>query len=301
MTGNKTRFIVLIVLLSIGGLNSRAGDTLSNTCRQKLLFGSAAVGYVVGFGGLYTVWYQDYSQNSFHLFNDNGEWQQIDKAGHAFTAYQAARLSSSALQWSGISTKKAIWLGSLNALLFQSSIEVMDGLSEGWGFSPGDMLSNTLGCALYTSQALIWKEQKFSLKFSYHFSEYARYRPDVLGESYAVRLIKDYNGHTYWLSGNLKSITHSSTLPPWLNLALGYSGKGMLSANTSSVILEDGTLVSFPRYRQVFLSPDIDFTRIPVKSKWLKTFFSVLNCVKLPFPALEYNTKDGFILRSFVF
>jgi len=297
----KTRVACLIVLLSSTIFSSQASDTLRSSCKKKLLFGSAAVGYVVGFGGLYTIWYQDYSQNSFHFFNDNREWQQVDKAGHAFTAYQAARLSSSALQWSGIPRKKAIWLGSLNAMLFQSTIEFMDGLSEGWGFSPGDMLSNTLGCALFTSQALIWHEQKLSLKFSYHFTEYARYRPDVLGETKSVRLIKDYNGHIYWLSGNLKSITHSSTLPPWLNLAVGYSGKGMLSANTSSVIMENGTLVSFPRYRQVFLSPDIVFTRIPVKSKWLRSVFSVLNCIKLPFPAVEYNTKDGFRLRLLVF
>src|ERR1700757_2226381 len=33
------------------------------------------------------VWYKDYPRTSFHFFNDNGEWLQMDKCGHATTAY----------------------------------------------------------------------------------------------------------------------------------------------------------------------------------------------------------------------
>ena len=44
------------------------------------------------------------------------------------------------------------------------------------------------------------------------------------------------------------------------------------------------------RIRQFYLSADIDWTRIPTKSKALKTFFSLLNIIKIPFPAIEFNT-----------
>ena len=46
----------------------------------------------------------------------------------------------------------------------------------------------------------------------------------------------------------------------------------------------------YPRTRQWYLSPDIDFRKIKTKSPFLKTVFSVLNIFKIPAPALEYNT-----------
>jgi hypothetical protein len=44
------------------------------------------------------------------------------------------------------------------------------------------------------------------------------------------------------------------------------------------------------RYRQFYLSMDVDLTRIKTKSKVLKGIFSVVNFIKIPFPALEYNS-----------
>lgn len=278
-----------------------AGDTLSPRTRQVLLFSTASAAYLTGFGSLYTVWYSDYRQNRFHFFNDNEEWLQIDKTGHAYTAYQLSRLGHRALIWSGIPEKKAVWLGCGGAMLFQSSIELMDGFSEGWGFSYGDMLANISGSALFAAQELCWKEQRINLKFSYHFTRYAGYNPDVLGNSALVRLVKDYNGHTYWLSANIRSFKPIRTLPGWLNLAVGYRASGMLSAHSNSAMQSDGNRVSFPRYREFLLSPDIDFTRIPVRSRFLKTCLTALNCIKLPFPALAYSEKNGFRLRALAF
>lgn len=63
--------------------------------------------------------------------------------------------------------KKAIWLGGLSGLAYQSIIEIQDGFSSEWGFSWGDMAANTLGAATFVAQQLGWKEQRLQIKLSY--------------------------------------------------------------------------------------------------------------------------------------
>lgn len=46
------------------------------------------------------------------------------------------------------------------------------------------------------------------------------------------------------------------------------------------------------RYRQFLLSLDVDWPRMETNSKFLKTLMKGLTFIKLPFPAIEYNTKD---------
>src|ERR1700742_236943 len=50
---------------------------------------------VAGYGGsliiLNNTWYKNYPRSSFHTFNDDGEWLQVDKFGHAWTAYNAGK------------------------------------------------------------------------------------------------------------------------------------------------------------------------------------------------------------------
>ena len=38
--------------------------------------------------------------------------------------------------------------------------------------------------------------------------------------------------------------------------------------------------------REFLLSLDIDFSRLPIKKRWLKVIVSQLNYLKIPFPAL---------------
>ncbi|MEO9004252.1 MAG: hypothetical protein ABI288_05930, partial [Ginsengibacter sp.] len=43
------------------------------------------------------------------------------------------------------------------------------------------------------------------------------------------------------------------------------------------------------RYRQWYLSPDVDFTKIRTNKKGVKILLFVLNSFKFPAPALEYS------------
>jgi hypothetical protein len=39
---------------------------------------------------------------------------------------------------------------------------------------------------------------------------------------------------------------------------------------------------------------DVDWTRIKTRSKFLKTVLTAMTFIKLPFPALEYNSMGQF-------
>lgn len=249
-------------------------------------------------------WYAGYERGSFRVFNDNAEWLQVDKVGHTWSAYQLSRVSMATWKWAGLSEKKQIWIGGLAGTSFQTVIEVLDGFSAGWGWSWGDIAANFAGSGLLIGQQLGWKEQRISFKYSFHKKTYAdallmQRTNQLSGKSLPERALKDYNGQTYWLSVNLKAFMPRSNLPPWLNLALGYGADGMFGGTENTWTDEQsGThfnRTDLPRYRQIYLSPDIDFTRIPTNKKWLKTVFFVLNGFKFPAPALVMQQgKMGF-------
>ena len=150
-------------------------------------------------------WYSGYPQRSFHTFNDVGEWLQMDKAGHIFSAYMLSKYSRELWRWSGLPRKKQIWIGGMSGLAYQSVVELLDAHSGNWGWSWSDMAANVFGVGVMMSQELAWNEQRFQLKFS---SFPVRYKDPVLkaraddqfGNSLAERTLKDYNSQTYWLS-----------------------------------------------------------------------------------------------------
>ena len=103
-------------------------------------------------------------------------------------------------------------------------------------------------------------------------------------------ILKDYNGQTYWLSANVHSFFKESKIPRWLNVAIGYGADGMLTARSEPF---DTPLNVSERSRQLYLSLDVDLTKIKTNSHVLKTLFDVLNVIKVPFPTLELDGKNG--------
>ncbi|CAN5915243.1 DUF2279 domain-containing protein [soil metagenome] len=237
------------------------------------------------------VWYKDYPHTNFHFFNDNGEWEQMDKAGHCVTAYTVGRYGIRLLEWSGVSRKKAIWFGGLTGFAYQGGIEMLDGFSSGWGFSFGDISSNAIGCGFLIGQEFLWKEQRITFKYSFHKSNYAAYRPDLLGTNRNEQFIKDYNGQTYWASVNIASFLKDETkFPEFLNLAFGYGADGMTGGHANPPMINAaGNTITLNRYRQYYLSFDIDLTKIPAHSYFLKTIFETFGFLKIPAPGIELS------------
>lgn len=269
----------------------KPADTLNKTRRNAVII-SGTAGAAVALVGLDQLWYADYPRSGFQVINDNAEWLQMDKAGHVFASYHLGSLGAQALSWSGVSRKNQLLYGATLGFVFLGAVEVFDGYSSQWGFSYGDLAANAGGTVLYVSQELLWKEQRIVPKFSFHTTVYPAVRPAVLGSSVAEQVLKDYNGQTYWLSGNLHSFFRQSKIPKWLNLAVGYGAEGMITGQDELV-----NPVFFPvkeRERQFYLSLDADLTKIDTKSHVLKTIFALFNTVKIPAPTIEISGSQGF-------
>lgn len=278
------------------GLNEflEPSDTL-NIKRRNLVITSEAVLTSAALIGLNQLWYADYEKSSFHFKNDNNDWLQMDKAGHIYSSYHLGRMSAEMFDWSGVSKKNQLIYGAGYGFVFLTAVEVFDGYSAEWGFSWGDVAANTTGTALYVSQELLWDEQRIIPKFSFHSTKYANQRPELLGETFSEQILKDYNGQTYWLSVNLHSFAKTSKIPKWLNLAVGYGAEGMLSSQKNDFTINDD------RFRQFYLSFDVDLSKIETNSHFLKTIFSLFNTIKIPAPTFEINSLGKSKFHVFYF
>lgn len=234
--------------------------------------------------GLNELWYKNYSRSSFHFFNDNPEWKQMDKAGHVVTGYTLSLLSSDIYRWTHMDSRESAYWGSLTGFGYLTIIEILDGFSAGWGASSGDIAANILGTGIFLGQELAWQQQRIQIKWSFHSTDYAKKRPEALGSNLPERMLKDYNGQTMWLSANPSGFIDTGSLPEWLNIAFGYSADGMLGAHSNPEPWKN-----INQKRQYFFSLDVDWRKIPTQSKFLKFVFKTLSFVKIPFPALEYS------------
>jgi hypothetical protein len=213
---------------------------------------------------------------------------QMDKCGHAFTSYQLGRNFYNTLLTSGSNRNRNIFLGGASGLLYLTSIEILDGKSAQWGFSKSDMLANTLGYFLFASQEYFLQQQFISLKFSYQKSVFADMRPETFGRNFQQRLLKDYNGQTYWLSAPL-SLNRSNTkrFTRWLCISFGYSIDQNLYADNNI-----NSVNNFHATREFFFSFDADLNRIEWRRKWMKKIASVINFIKIPSPTIGIRS-DG--------
>ena len=289
-----------------------APDSLNKT-RFWTAAGTGLVVYTGTVLSLNELWYKEYPRTSFHLFNDIEEWQQMDKAGHMFTAYFESDWAYHVARWTGMNRKSSIWTGALVAVGLQTTVEVLDGFSSKWGFSMYDVAFNIAGASMWAGQQAGWSEQRIRLKVSSTFVEYPeeviigdpsgtttlRERTnDLFGENIFETFLKDYNAQTIWASVNIHSfLKNESKFPKWLNVAVGYSGENMFGGFKNEWE-EDGNIYKtnndvYPRFRQFVLSPDIDLSKINIKSKPLRMLLGMANIFKFPAPALVFNGKGG--------
>jgi hypothetical protein len=278
----KHLFLILFIFfgLQVNSQGLHSEPTLDKKKRNILLISEASI-YTIALVGLNQLWYADYPRQSFRFKNDNSNWLQMDKMGHTAVSYYSGVAGIKAYQWAGFSRKKAIWYGGMTGSFFLTIIEVLDGFSYGWGASSGDLIANTTGSLFAIGQALKWNEQRIQLKYSYKPSEWADMNPEKLGNNHLERALKDYNGQTYWLSFNMKSLFQidNESFPNWLSLSLGHSGNGMISALQKENQPQ--------RKRQFFLSLDIDLNKIKTKNKTLNSVLHTFGFLKFPAPTVE--------------
>ena len=292
----------------------KVADTLQKPRLTTLVAASTFtyIGTTLAFNEL---WYKDYPRVKFHLKDDWILWEQVDKYGHAFSAYQSAKMGYNVFEWTGISDKKAVFTGTGISIVLMNTLEFMDGFSKGWGFSLYDAGFNTLGTSLFTSQQLVWKEQRISLKWS---STRPKYTTDPIAtndasffgsQQYAAEghygkhfweyAFKDYNAMTIWASISPASFfmdREKKNILRSMCLSIGFGGENIYGAAYNNYHDKEGriTSIGLPRYKQFYLSIDLNTEMIPTNSRLLRTVFKAINFIKIPSPAMEINTLGQF-------
>jgi len=262
----------------------KPADTLNTKRKHALLIAESAL----ALGALVVLdkqWYNDKEKSSFHINHDENSWGMMDKLGHGFASYKITRLTAEAFNWTGVSKKEQLLYGAGFGLGTTTAKEVLDGFTKEWGWSWLDFGANVVGSGLYVGQELLWNEQRIQPKFSYNNSKSRGIVTSNLGAGFTERLFKNYDGQTFWLSFNVNSFAKTDFIPNWLNFSVGYGVDGYIyNANTAVVPVKSKSL---------YLSLDVDLTKIQTKSHFVKTVFSLVNSIKIPAPTLEINSKKG--------
>ena len=298
----------IILLLSMGLVGKGQDSTFSRIQTKKWILGGVQAGlWGVTFYSLNKTWYANYPRSDFHFYNDWKEWQHMDKAGHTWSSYQISNHTSKIWQWAGMNKKKAVLIGGISGMAYLSIIEILDGYSDKWGFSIPDVMANSAGAGIYVAQELGWNEQRITIKLSYSPYRYGALRTranELFGSGDAEKVLKDYNGQTYWASVNINSFFPDAHLPDWFNIALGYGARTMLGGYENTWKTASGMTINrsdIPRYKRFYLSADIDLTKIKTKNKTLKTLFSMANVLKIPAPTVEWNGLGKLKIHPFFF
>jgi uncharacterized protein YfiM (DUF2279 family) len=276
---------IALFIIGISPVYAQYADSLNSFSKRRFNIAiiSSSAAYVGTMATLNHAWYSTGDRESFHLFNDAGEWKQVDKVGHFYSAFQLSSIGSQVFRWTGISKQKSNLIGSTVSLAMISSVEIFDGFSTSYGASFSDLGANLAGSAFYLGQQKLWREIRIYPKYSFHQTNLSALRPAVLGNGFMEELLKDYNGQTYWLSIDINKFFK---FPKWINLAFGYGMQNMIYATRSA-----NKFNGFSPTRQYYLSIDFDLTAIKSHSKALNSLIYFLNMIKIPAPALEFSDR----------
>ena len=287
------RFLV-IILLCVFSFNLFSKDTIRTKVDKNFYKFLAAEGVVLSGAILYLKqeWYYDKKRVPFHFYNDFKGWNQVDKLGHFYVSYLESNVGYSILKKFKFSEKKALYFGGFQGLILETPIEFFDAYHQGWGFSVSDLVANTLGSVFFIMQQKIFNEQVIKPKLSFSKSIYASEANGLLGKKSLIsQFVYDYNGYTYWFSFSPNKIFKFKKVPKWLNIAVGYGANGMLGEFENKNMYKGKEIPSFKRYRQFYLSLDIDFSKIRTKSRFVNKIFDGLSYIKIPLPTLELSNK----------
>ncbi len=299
---NKYLIIFLLVSAPLFAQTEQKDSSLSLKKRKVILHTSLLGTETTSLVLLNRLWYKEGSDKKFKFFNDNKEWLQIDKVGHAFSNYQLSRVMYPMFQWAGYSKNKSLWYSSLYNIGWFAAIETMDGFGKGYGFSWGDIGANLSGNLFFSAQQYFFNDEIFKIKYSFTPSGFASKRPNLLGANFGEQLFKDYNGQTYWLSFSPFSFFKNEKIKKhnWLCLSLGYGGTGMLSGlSNQTVVLNDKlSIVNYERSREYYLSLDIDLEKLSrkvnKKHSILIAVMKVVNVLKVPMPGVRFSNHNSY-------
>lgn len=134
-----------------GGALPKAGDTPPNLrLRNSLIIGTGAT--LVAAYGMSNWWHTGFTGNfrttDEGWFGAGTEYGGADKVGHMYSNYASVRLLTPFFESVGNSHDASVSLAAWSALGIYTAVEVVDGYSRRWKFSPQDAIMNLAGAAL---------------------------------------------------------------------------------------------------------------------------------------------------------
>ncbi len=233
-----------------------------------------------------TSWWGD-SSSQFRVrhegwFGEDSPNGGADKLGHGFSFYLSTRLLSKGFQWAGHDSRKAAQLAGLTSAALSIGVEIMDGFTNQYGFSPEDVAMNLLGIGagvfLESHPKL---DRLFDIRVQYWPSDDARRLNDY-------DPVADYSGQTYLL------VTKASGIPMlnknkylrYLEFDFGYGTRGYQPT--------DGTGTQ-PKERNIYygisvnISQLLNDTILKSNTTTRKITNSVLEYVQVPGTALLFK------------
>jgi hypothetical protein len=253
---------------------------------DKIKF-SIVTGSFLGIG----VWFHFKQQHAwwrglrgpFHIQNDWDYACQLDKFGHFFGGMITARTVMECYNWTGLDRNTSLWVGAACGAAWQTYVEIEDGFSKQWGFSPTDFYSDMLG-AFYPVAQEYWEPlREINLKFSYLPS--ADLTTGTWKRGIFVQkdtFIDDYQGQMFWLTVNVNYFLpkdFKKYWPNWLQIALGY---GLQKWDGDQEAM--GHKVTD---KELWLSFDYDIEKLPGDGEFLRLVKKLFNQFHLPAPAIR--------------
>lgn len=234
----------------------------------------------------------------FHIQEDIQYALWVDKFGHFFGGYSTSYLFTEAFITSGFGWELSNILGSVMGLGYMTYIEVLDGYSKGFGFSPTDYYFDVIGSGFFLAQYYVPFLQNFDPKFMY-------VNPKWLGEKNRhphESFIDNYSAQTFWMSINIQNIFGgfvAKYVPEWLELSIGYAAYslcfpplGGCDPNVSEPVSPDAW-----GNRKIIISVDYNLVKLlPDGPPFWNWFKQNLKLFKLPAPAIEIGKTTKFYL-----
>jgi uncharacterized protein YfiM (DUF2279 family) len=273
---------------TVASAQGSAPDWCVNGRRGKRVAQAAvATTFVGGNLALYEyfrrAWWSGQRAPFFLNYDWDGNFRDQDKLGHMLGGYLLSEGGRELLKAACMSDKKAaIWAAAYSAA-FQLQIEIWDGTQARYGFSPPDLIFNTLGQGLSLSHAFVPKMRAVRPTISY-----ARTR--ALKNTQAGRIpgdlrpTVDYSGQTYWLSVDVDTLLPARARRYWpdlLRFSVGHSITDFIDPNTGADVRAQ---------RRLLLTLDIDPLKLPGNAPWWVTVKKGLRHYHFPSPAIEFRS-----------
>lgn len=228
-------------------------------------------------------WWSGEKAPFFVNYDWDGNFRDQDKLGHLLGGYLLSEGGRELLQAACMSEKKATLWAVAYAAAFQLQIELWDGTQARYGFSPPDLLFNTIGQGISLSHAFVKPMRAVMPTLSYA-------RTAALKNTRAGRIpgdlrpTVDYSGQTYWLSVDVDTLLPTGARRYWPDLLRFSVGHAITD------FIDPATGADIRAQRRIMLTLDIDPLKLPGSAPWWMTVKKGLRHYHFPSPAVEIRS-----------